>query len=338
MQRICETVKRKAEQRFSPMFWLLVGLWMCYPAGNVQAAPQYSDCIKLFRAKQFSKAATCFEGVAQSLNKPGLTSKQRIRKGRALRNAANLLEKAAKKTERVEVAGYWRERAVKLLQQYLDEDLHEVKYQKRGAEAMRLKLYNAIGYTTLTLVLGQTNATFVLQGYKSKVRGTGTWSRSIRPGPYQLRVKYPSGQAVDKRFYLSPRENKVITLKPKKGPNTERKQPPKLVGRRTPPPDPRLTRRPPPPKPRRSKAAAWVTLGIGAAVTLGGGALLIAAKMTDDQKNALAGRGAAAAEQNTSASIVAMQGTAEALFPTGWVMLGVGAAATVTGGVLFTIK
>lgn len=319
----------------------LLGCLFFLPTDSAQAAPQYKDCIQLFRAKSFSKAAVCFESVARSLNRPGLTKKQRTRKGRALRNAANLLERAAKQNERVEVAAYWRERAVKLLQQYLDESLYEVKYQKRGAESMKLRLQNSIGYATLTIVLTTPRASFVLKGFKTKIQGKGTWSRRLRPGPYRLNARFPlSGSIQNKRFYLSSGETKVVTLTPQRG--EIRRKPPlrtKLV--RRPPPPGRLIRRPPPPKPKRSKTAAWVTLGVGAAVLIGGGTLLLVANLNDNQMNSLyqaelkkqpEDRGA-----DSARAITELNNSTGMLFPIGWTLLGVGAATAITGGVLFAV-
>lgn len=326
--------------------WLLALLLWLSPA-LVQAA-QYKDCLRLYRTRQLSQAAHCFEAVARSL-KGSLTPKQRIRKGRALRNAANLLERTAKRSQRVEIAAYQRARATAMLKQYLDEKLYEAPYQKKSVELSMLRLRRAVGYASLTVVPGNPKARLLVKGYQFRAQTTGTWSQTVRPGPYQLRVTYPSGATLTRKIVVSPDKNKVVPLTPP-ALRQRRRPPPRVVTRRPPPrvvtrrPPPHLLRRqPPPPTPRvRSRAPTWATLGVGAAVLLGGGAVLVAAAITDAQKTALHqqefNKAPGQRLDTASADVVGLHQTATTLFPVGWVLLGVGAATTATGGALFLIK
>lgn len=317
--------------------WLLVLLvWFGFPNTGWTS---YQDCLRLYRNKKLSQAASCFEAVANGLPSTRLTTRQKARKGRALRNAANLLEQFASKSKNVEEAAYLRERAAKLLQRYLHENLYEVEYQKKNAELMMLRLNQEVGYATLTIIPGSQRARITLTGYQIRLQAVGTWSQTVRPGTYTLEITYAKDQPpVRKTVVVSPGKNVVVNLPP---PTESSAVLPRHLVERQPPP--RLTTPPtvPPTTSRGSRVAAWTTVGVGALVLLGGGAILVAASVTNNQKLSLHQQELTKApsqrQLQAASDITQLHQTSTTLFPAGWIVLGVGAATTITGGFLFLL-
>lgn len=294
----------------------------------------YQDCLQLYQSKQLTRAAACFETVADSLPVTGLSAQQKARKGRALRNAANLLEQFATKSTNVEEAAYLRERATKLLQRYLHENLHEVEYQKKNAELLMLRMTREVGYATLTIVPGTNDAKLHLRGHRAEFKTVGTWSQTVRPGTYTLEIFYPSNnQHIRRSLVVPPGKNTVLTLTPPSILPLQRdvQSPTRLV---TPPTIPSAPS-------RGNRVAAWVTIGVGTAVLLGGGAVLIAASLTDNQKLALHRQEFSKAPSDrlpqATTDITQLHQTSSTLFPAGWIALGVGATTTTVGGLLFLL-
>jgi len=82
-------------------------------------------------------------------------------------------------------------------------------------------------------------------------------------------------------------------------------------------------------------------VSIGTIVLLGGGAVLIAASVTDNQKLSLHQQQLTKTPSErlpeAAADITQLHQTSSVLFPAGWIVLGVGAATTITGGFLFLL-
>lgn len=310
--------------------WLSLSLGLCLVAHPVEAAP---SCASLFQNKKFVKAGQCFLKNANSMPPASQLSKiKRYLKGQTLRNAALAYQKAGDNEQNTEKAAYRREQAVGILRRYLKENLCQKAYLCQQAKGVILEQLNKIKYTPFTIVTTPgLRATIRIQGYKFKVQHTSPpqWTKRVRPGRYTIEVKYENRKLIRKEVIVvagTPRTETVLTKA--------------LV-------------RPKPPVARKPSVVPWIILGVGVAIAGAGGGLLGfgASKVGErDSKaaNLITSAGGKspteritmAGAPDTAAAIKEIDdahGTASTMIPIGWALVGVGAAAVITGGILFAV-
>lgn len=313
--------------------WLLLLLFVGFAAPS-QA--QSANCGSLFQAKKYIAAAECFKKKADNMpNALQLSKIQRYLKGQTMRNASLAYQKAATKEQNVEIAAYRREQAIQLLRQYLKENLCQKKYLCQQAKGSVLELLNKIKYTPLSIITQPgKRATVKVTGYKFNLTHISPpqWNKSVRPGRFQIKVRYESGKVVTKKVIVSPGQARTVTML----------MAPKLV---SPAPKPQST---------SSSAVPWVLLGVGIAIAGGGGGLLgfgmsqtgkrdsLSSELSNEASNkSPAERLVMAADANIRERIKEMDGahqTATTMLPLGWALAGVGVATALTGVVLFFVK
>lgn len=181
------------------LFVMGVSLW--WPSGAVNAAPEKADaafCARLYSSKYYKPAASCYLKLAQSIPfGPKIKEADRLKKGRYLRESARNLLLLAKQESKPALAAYHRFQAVERLDQILKQKLVRKKFGRRRGrliQVMREQAYKSIGYTPLAVSTANKKATIVVTGYKMKAQTTFKFNKSVRPGSYTIRVKYPKEQ------------------------------------------------------------------------------------------------------------------------------------------------
>lgn len=168
-----------------------------------------SNCLNLLRKKLLPEAAACFEKMGQRLRQ-AKSARQRLMRGRVLRNAATLYQRAAASTTRPGQAAYLRSRAALLLRQYLKDRLYELQDRKKSATLMLYRLERAVGYAHLTVVADDKEATLTIKGFRFLAKGKGVWSQRVRPGQYQLKAHVGSSLAPPRQLLVKPGSSPVV--------------------------------------------------------------------------------------------------------------------------------
>lgn len=315
----------------------LVILLLLVGGRNVQAQSQQKPCLALFQKQNFLKAAQCYESqIPRRILNSVLTEAQRVSYGRLLRNAALAYQNAAKKqTQSTEQAAYWNERALKLVRRYLARKLYENNYRKQSAERLIQRLSQRINYGNL-IIKGRSSDSFQLKGFSFSQVIRGTWSQKVRPGTYRLlRLTLPQRTFVLK---VKPGQSLVfvvpVPVAPRRLPPPRRRSTPDL--RRTPP----APRKPKLVQSSGTRRAGWIVLGTGGGIALLGGGLLGGASIAEFQKDQTYQQ--ALRDQNTSLEVTQQilqhHETAQVLFPTSYVVLGVAGALLLTGTLLVALS
>lgn len=287
--------------------FLLLLVWS-YAGALVWAAE--AECVRLYRSKKLLQAANCFEALANQLKRAnGTTSRQRVMRGRAIRNAASLLSRIAGNANHVARSAWLRERAIKLLQLFLQEKLYELSERRQQVTIQLYKLRRAIRYSHLTVVAHDPNASFSIQGYQMKAQGQGRWSQRVRPGSYSILQGTQR-----RRVALRPGQARVVVFSSHKSSAA--------------------------PKAPRRTIVPWILMAVGGGLVLSGGVFLGIAEGIDQAKvqqnlELLAQPTMSAAQRREGVKqIEALQGQAQALYGVGWTILLVGVL-TAAGGVVW---
>ncbi|TNE48940.1 MAG: hypothetical protein EP343_13740 [Deltaproteobacteria bacterium] len=329
---------------FQRMGWLcLLALVLCLQPLPAQGQPTYKGCIQQYRQKRYIASSQCFAQVAENIKAQAagnLTEKQRVRRGRALRNAANAIRRGAPKVTDVSQRAYLYEQGALYLKQYLAEKLYETNYLKKSALYQRRELESKVGRTTLSVVAGAPKAQIRVQGYKLDYTAKAKWNRSVRPGFYTITVTYPwESKPLRRTIAVAPKTPKLLALQPPAKPTKRRRPVPPRTRRDTPP----IARTTPPQQPASSSglvAAKWVLLGLGSAVVVAGVVTLALGQSANTRKietfQALSGSSTNNDPTKTQ-EILADDAQSQTLIPLGWTLSSVGLASAVVGVVLFAL-
>lgn len=168
---------------------LCLTLWLGSVALATASSPERS-CQRWFAKKKYLQAANCFAQLVGKTRR-WKSEQERARIGSWMRNAILALKRSAKEEKLPARASYLRERALKLLQRYLDGQWFMTPSQKRNMLVSRESLKDAIGYTKMTILTGAPNATISVSGFRYEGKGRGMWSQKVRPGTYTILVEYP---------------------------------------------------------------------------------------------------------------------------------------------------
>lgn len=160
---------------------LLAGLlWI-----GVPVAAHAADCLALFQKSRFVSAARCMEKKAKSLSK-------KEEKGRWLRNAIKAWSRAADTTKDLARSAFMRERAIALINRHNRNKLYEDADQRNSLRREARRLYRAIGHASLIVVSNHPRGYICVKGYSFKKCNTQSmWSLKVRPGKYDISVRYP---------------------------------------------------------------------------------------------------------------------------------------------------
>ena len=320
-----------------------------------------ASCPELYGKGRFGEAARCFESRARAMPHGSKLSKiQRYLKGRRLRNASGVYQKAAMASGMPEVAAFFREKALLLLQQYLDERLCGDAARCAAVARLARGVSGRIGYARLTVLAGEAWASgTVLAGYRFSLRARGkTWMGRLRPGKYTVTVHGKDGRVARSRIVMRPGVDRVVrftaprrrvaAVKPKsKAPSLEPKggvKPARAV----------VTKPTVPPKGSgRGKLVPWVVGGTGLALVVAGAVFLGAGQAAvssrdsayDELKQKAAGatpeeRERLAQKELGEADSAAQDAHDAAVGRTtaGWVLMGSGVAALGTATVLYLVR
>jgi hypothetical protein len=247
-----------------------------------------------------------------------------------------------------------------MLDQILNENLCEAQKCKEH-QHKRTQMMNQIGYAQLTIDTGTSHPTSVtIRGhrYVKEYRSPPSWSNRVRPGSYQLVVIYmgrPPAQSktkVSRKIQVEARTSRRIVFElpaPHKI-ATKPTDTPKLLATKKPS---KLSLEPKPPPAAVSSAnpGAWVAVGVGTAVLLGGIITLGVGYTNGRQLDSLANEirteinesnnpeqtiQAKLTSGQTALGIREAHGSVQTAIITGWSILGIGTATTI-GGVIWLL-
>lgn len=340
---LAETILPKQSHRISLLcLSALLCLGLLAPkASYAQTASTYKRCVQHYRSKNFIKSSNCFADLAESIKKYAvgkLNNKQRRRRGRALRNAANAIKKGAPQEKNISKRSYLYEQGANYLGQYLKEKLYETKYIRRSAQYLQREFVSKTGRTTLSVVAGSPQAQIEVIGFRLKQSARGKWAQTVRPGTYNLTVTYFwSSKPLKRTVQVAPGTPKLVTLTPPKKPVVRRPTPRRIV-KVIPPPRPRTGTGQ---KPNNGLAVArWVLIATGAAVATAG---VITLAMGQSANTAAQTKFQAFdgkeddAQLSDTRDILSNHSQAATLLPLGWTLSSVGLAGAIAGAALFAV-
>lgn len=198
--------------------WLAfaAALGLVLPDSSFAKKLDWKGCTTLQKDGYFLPAADCYIKVGNSITvEPGTPERLRVRKWYLYREAAKNLEKAAKKADRVDVAGYHRSRAVKLLKKALQNQwIPKVRGKRRGryTRALINTFLEKIQYTPLGVSTGNSKAVIAVKGYKYLESTKGSFNRKIRPGRYTVTVTFPNQPPKMKDVLIKAKKSVVLTF------------------------------------------------------------------------------------------------------------------------------
>ena len=132
-----------------------------------------SACLKMYRSKQYVKAAKCFESVVRALGPTSsLSQEKKNYKGRMLRNTAISYRKHANTLPPAKGVK-WRLRAIKALDTYLKEKLCETPERCRLTQGLSKSIQEEMGYAPVVVVTDHAQAKVELVGSLFRKTGTG---------------------------------------------------------------------------------------------------------------------------------------------------------------------
>lgn len=164
-----------------------------------------ASCKSLFQQQKYEQAGDCFVREAEKAGKlETLTLPQRWAKGRLLRNAAACYKRMAYQST-PELAAWWREKSLHILQQYLQDKLFENDQRKRDAAEQITALSKEIGYATLQLSISPATANVCVTGYRFRQCQSGaTWQLQLRPGMVKISAQALEHAPLDMEITLAP--------------------------------------------------------------------------------------------------------------------------------------
>ncbi|TNE46230.1 MAG: hypothetical protein EP343_24300 [Deltaproteobacteria bacterium] len=159
-------------------------------------------CRKLFQAKKFGQAATCYQKLFDSVDPT--TSSEDIRvllKDRYLRQGAVALFQQAQAQTNPAQQSYILELAIKRLSLSLKEGYCKASRRCLSHKQRIAKLRQQIQYTDLIVTTRNDKTIILVEGYKYKQTRVQNFQEALRPGEYTLTLRTPG------------RKDRVKTLK-----------------------------------------------------------------------------------------------------------------------------
>ncbi len=257
---------------------IVVLVWLFIGGHCAEAFTSDRACRQLFQTRQFVSAAQCFEGLL-------VLKASNPQKGVWLWNAALAYRQAANQTQRLSVASYFRENAVRLLTRYLGGTFYRLPSQRRVAERQRERVKGLISYAFLSFKVPSPTDHLVVRGYRYSRRFKGSSTIQVRPGSYTIvfsqankvqkvrLIHAPPGQEVSVNFDSSTRTTQAprpsaTSQKTQFLPPIPRAKPEALV------PQQLMVNITPPPRAHGTVVASWFMIGLGVAGLAAGGAFL----------------------------------------------------------------
>lgn len=191
---------------------------------------QISACRAMFQQQKYEQAGDCFVRQAEAMGTASsLTAPQRWAKGRLLRNAVASYKRVAYQSA-PNLAAWWREKALQLLQNYLQDKLFENEPRKKDAQKQITALSKEIGYATLQISALPNTSTICVTGYRFRhCTSHVLWKSLVRPGVVKVAVQATGYKELHTELALAPdtQITKTFQLVSLESPPTRRIQPSK---------------------------------------------------------------------------------------------------------------
>ena len=167
-------------------------------------------CKSLYKQQQYLQAAQCFKKLLIVVDtKPALKSLAGLLKDRYLRHAAICYVRLAQLEKNIEKSSYYKELAIKLLLRSFKKGYCEASQRCRSNQVFSDQLRKEISYSTLVIITGNKKASIQVKGFKVQQTQTHTFNQKLRPGHYQIIIKFPQKSSV-RQITLEP--NRIMTL------------------------------------------------------------------------------------------------------------------------------
>ncbi|MEM1008256.1 MAG: hypothetical protein AAGJ35_04570, partial [Myxococcota bacterium] len=168
-----------------------IGILFLVFAAQASRVEASAACRRLFAKRKFVQAGQCYERVAKGISVVSTTT-QRLKKGRALTNAALCYANGARRAKKRREAAWLYERSVILLRRYELGKLYPSIGARNQVRVVRRRYRIEIGYASLSVVTNQTTAKICIIGYRYRgCTQSIMWNRpTLRPGRYQIVVTY----------------------------------------------------------------------------------------------------------------------------------------------------
>ncbi|TNE43107.1 MAG: hypothetical protein EP343_34440 [Deltaproteobacteria bacterium] len=306
----------------------LLVAWLSLLLGASQALASKELCQQWFYAKKYVKAAECFASLVERTSGTPEASKDVV--GDLVLNSALSWRKAAAQDKRLAQAAYFREKASLYLRRYLKKGYYDSPTKKRYVQVLLQDTQRKIGYAPLVVTTSEPTADISITGYQFVASGKGSWRQRVRPGRYVVVIKAGRGIVLSRTIALQPFQPAALHIK---------------LHRLSKRPDVRQTVQAPPPKPTKPelplgvRAASWTTVGVGLVGAALGGVFVGLSQQTHEDRNTLyqtiINKDANDRTVGESQKLQALEGQAQQQWTAGWVMVGVGGAAAVSGLLLY---
>lgn len=229
---------------------------VCEEAAFAKSTQTPRACRSLLQGKQWLAASRCYFQKATGLRaKKGTFFLYKA--GLAVRTGLFCLEQAWKKKTALSQRSWVAERLVHWSEHYLRHKMFSSPQEKEFVSRMKTRYQKRIGWVQLKI--NAPGGVLTLLGFRTNklrsVRRQIQWR--VRPGLYQLKVRWPGGHKQSFKLHLQPFVHKELSLQP----------PPKVP---TPRQRPKARRSPPKQPPKEPKPKPPHTLGGLVAVVWGG--------------------------------------------------------------------
>ncbi len=206
------TTRRWAKLGYHTLGLCLVGCLFASSAWSIEVDVL---CVKFYQSMQFRKAALCFRSLSDAMGDlRRLKRRQRLQKGRYLRNAAMSFQRAATQQTKPPLQLVLKEQALRLYKHILRGRLCETASRCKRLQKRMTDLKKSIGYASLSIqVVGRVKRISVY-GFHFSHQISGSWKGSLRPGRYKVVVVYPQSLAQEKALTLKPGESQQFVVRP----------------------------------------------------------------------------------------------------------------------------
>ncbi|MCB9640693.1 MAG: hypothetical protein H6728_13785 [Myxococcales bacterium] len=190
---------------------VMVGV-LALSSGAVWASA--AACSKMIKAKEYLKAASCYEQAAQQVDQdPAQKSFAVLLKERYFRYSALAFQRAAEATQKAEKA-YYLERSVEQLGITIRERYCRAARRCRQNQLLADKLKAQIRYGTLVISSKDPKASITVKGFQYLQVQQKDFTKQVRPGTYTVTVKFPKQAEKQSTVQVGPGEQVLLDVSP----------------------------------------------------------------------------------------------------------------------------
>lgn len=190
------------------LFWVVGSGCIGFSSGQAFASSE--TCRGYYQLKKFTQAGNCFLSKVKSVDtNKSLTGIRSLLKDRYLRNAAIAFHQAGEQQQTSANKWFWKEKAVKTLQRSNTKGYCKAARRCKLNNRLIQTLSEQIGYGTLVVVTGSTQASILVEGFKYTSKASNKVKLKLRPGPYTVKVQ-TKGSPLKTRKVLVKRKHQAV--------------------------------------------------------------------------------------------------------------------------------